>query len=242
MCQPEAAFDLSTAAQTVAPTHEDIKALNARIQWQIDNQDRGLSYVPLDLTQTKLVIFTDGSFANNKDLSSQLGFLIVLGTERRTGISHDFEIYGNIVHWNSSKCKRVTRSVLASELYGMVSGFDCAIALSTTLQRIVRTIGLPQMPVVICTDSRSLYECLVKLGTTNEKRLMIDIMSLRESYEKREISEIRWINGKDNPADSCTKRTPNAALEKLISDNRLTIKVEASVDRLEPVRSARTDN
>jgi len=143
VCQPEAAFDLSTAAQTVAPTHEDIKALNARIQWQIDNQDRGLSYVPLDLTQTKLVIFTDGSFANNKDLSSQLGFLIVLGTERRTGISHDFEIYGNIVHWNSSKCKRVTRSVLASELYGMVSGFDCAIALSTTLQRIVRTIGLP---------------------------------------------------------------------------------------------------
>jgi hypothetical protein len=116
----------------------------------------------------------------------------------------------------------------------MVGGFDCAIALSTTLNQIVRTLGIPPIPVVICTDSRSLYECLVKLGTTNEKRLMIDIMSIRESYEKREISEIRWINGKDNPADACTKKTPNRAIENLILHNCLTIRVEASVDRLNP--------
>jgi hypothetical protein len=236
VCQPEAAFDLSTAAQVVSPSYDDIKALNVRIQWQIDNQDRGLSYVPLDLSCMKLFIFTDGSFANNKDLSSQLGFLIVLGTEQRTKDSYDFKITGNIVHWNSSKCKRVTRSVLASELYGMVGGFDCAIALSTTINQILRTLKISPIPIVLCTDSRSLYECLVKLGTTNEKRLMIDIMSIRESYEKREITDIRWINGKDNPADACTKKTPNSALERLISYNQLAIRVEALVDRIEPMR------
>jgi membrane peptidoglycan carboxypeptidase len=32
ICQPEAAFDLSIAAQTTEPSKEDIKALNARIQ------------------------------------------------------------------------------------------------------------------------------------------------------------------------------------------------------------------
>ena len=63
---------------------------------------------------------------------------------------------------------------------------------------------------------------------------MIDIMSLRESYENREITEIRWINGKDNPADACMKKTPNQALQSLVSTNRLAITVEASVDRLEP--------
>ena len=118
----------------------------------------------------------------------------------------------------------------------MVGGFDSAIAISTTLRQIARTLNLPYTPIVICSDSKSLYDCLVKLGTTNEKRLMIDIMSLRESYEKREISEIRWINGKDNPADACTKKTPNQSLQKLVSTNRLTIKVEAFVDRLDPVR------
>ena len=119
----------------------------------------------------------------------------------------------------------------------MVGGFDNTIALSTTIQQIVRNFQLPPTPVIVCTDSKSLYDCLVKLGTTNDKRLMIDIMSLRESYEKREINEIRWINGKDNPADACTKKMPNQALEKLVSTNRLQIKVEAFVERLEPARS-----
>ncbi|KAF2726857.1 hypothetical protein EJ04DRAFT_452512 [Polyplosphaeria fusca] len=118
----------------------------------------------------------------------------------------------------------------------MVGGFDIAIALSTTIRQIVQNLNIPPIPMVICTDSRSLYDCLVKLGTTNEKRLMIDIMSLRESYENREIQEIRWINGKDNPADACTKKTPNQALQKLVSTNHLTVKVEAFVDRLNKVQ------
>jgi hypothetical protein len=190
--------------------------------------------VPIDLSTMKLFIFTDGSFANNKDLSSQIGFIIVLGTERRTRDGDSFEVKGNIVHWNSVKCKRVTRSVLASELYGMVGGLDNAIAMSTTLRRIMVSLGMPPPPVILCTDSKSLYDCIICLGTTAEKRLMIDIMSLRESYEQREISEVRWINGKDNPANACTKQAPNQALESFVSSNRLTIKIEASVDRLTP--------
>jgi hypothetical protein len=62
---------------------------------------------------------------------------------------------------------------------------------------------------------------------------MIDIMSLRESYERREIAEIRWIVGKDNPADACTKKNPNTVLERLVSRNRITIRVEAFVQRPE---------
>ena len=79
--------------------------------------------------------------------------------------------------YRSLKCKRVTRSVLASEIYGMVAGVDMAIALGTTLEMVTQQLGLPKIPVVVCTDSYSLYECLVKLGTTKEKRLMIDVMA-----------------------------------------------------------------
>jgi hypothetical protein len=71
----------------------------------------------------------------------------------------------------------------------------------------------------------------VKLGTTKEKRLMIDIMALRQSYERKEIFEMRWINGNDNPADAMTKATPNKALENFVSTNTLRIRVEGWVDR-----------
>jgi hypothetical protein len=90
---------------------------------------------------------------------------------------------------------------------------------------------LPTMPLVVCTDSYSLYECLVKLGTTDEKRLMVDVLALRQSYERREIAEIRWISGGDNPADAFTKTSPNRALERFIDSNELSIHVEGSVQR-----------
>jgi len=143
---------------------------------------------------------------------------------------NEFTIVGNIIHWSSVKSKRVTRSVLASEIYGMVSGVDIAIAINTTLKMITDQLGLPEIPMIACTDSYSLYECLVKLGTTKEKRLMIDIMALRQSYERREF-EIRWINGQDNPADAMTKSNPNKALETFISTNSLDVRVEGWVKR-----------
>ena len=70
ICQPEAAFDLSVAAQYQNPGTDEIKALNKRLQWQIDNQQRGLRFIPLALPQVKIYVFVDGSFANNQDLSS----------------------------------------------------------------------------------------------------------------------------------------------------------------------------
>ena len=127
-------------------------------------------------------MFVDASFANNKDFSSQLGYEIILANES-TG-ENDFTIHGNIIHWSSTKSKRVTRSVLALEIYGIVGGVDMAIAIGTTLKMITDRLELPVIPIIVCTDSYSLYECLVKLSTTKEKRLIINIIALRQSYER----------------------------------------------------------
>ena len=69
ICQPEATFDLSVAAQHQDPTEDDVKALNLRLKWQMDNLERGLRYVLVDLRSAKVYVFVDGSFTNNKDLS-----------------------------------------------------------------------------------------------------------------------------------------------------------------------------
>jgi hypothetical protein len=73
----------------------------------------------------------------------------------------------------------------------MVKGVNMAIAINTIIRIINKQLGFPQTPIVVCTDLYSLYKYLVKLGTTEEKRLMIDIMALRQSYERREITKIR---------------------------------------------------
>jgi len=231
ICQPEASFDLSIAAQHQNPAEDEINALNKRLEWQMRNLDRGLNYVPLDLNTAKIFVFVDGSFANNKDLSSQLGYEIIIANE--TTRDEEFDIKGNLLHYSSTKSKRVTRSVLASEIYGMVGGVDVAIAIGTTITMITDQLGYQKPPIIVCTDSYSLYECLVKLGTTKEKRLMIDIMALRQSYERRELQEIRWINGQDNPADAMTKSNCNKALQKFIDTNCLRIRVEGWVERKE---------
>jgi hypothetical protein len=229
ICQPEAMFDLSAAAQHKDPGGDDIARLNKRLEWQMTNLDRGLIYIPLDLHTAKLFIFVDGSFANNKDLTSQIGYEIFLANETTT--EDTFTMTGNLVHWSSTKCKRVTRSVLASEIYAMIHGVDMGIATSTTLDMITAKLGIPGIPLIVCTDSFSLYECLVKLGTTKEKRLMIDIMSLRQSYERRELFEIRWIHGQDNPADAMTKGDANRALQTFIDRNRITLRIQGRVKR-----------
>jgi hypothetical protein len=230
ICQPEASFDLAAAAQTTTdPTKEEISRLNKRIMWQKKNVDRGLSYVQLKMTDLKLFAMVDASFANNKDMSSQMGYVIVLGNKLTDDTS--FTIRGNIIHWSSLKCKRITRSVLASEIYAMAHGVDIAIAIGSTLNVIMDRLSLPHVPIVVCTDSLSLYECLVKLGTTKEKRLMIDIMALRETYERGELKDIRWIDGRDNPADAMTKTTANASMEQLINTNKLELRVQGWVNR-----------
>ena len=70
----------------------------------------------------------------------------------------------------------------------MAHGFDAGAVIKSTVEKI---LAIPTLPMIVCIDSKSLYECLVRLGTTQEKRLMVDIMCLREAYERREITEIR---------------------------------------------------
>lgn len=93
----------------------------------------------------------------------------------------------NIIYWFSIKCKRVIPSILVAKLYGIAHGFDIGIVIKATLGKILGSA----VPLVLCIDSKSLYNCLVKLGTTEENRLMVDEMSLRQSHKQPEITKMK---------------------------------------------------
>ncbi len=217
ICQSKAFFDLSLTAQSIEVSSEDITTLNKRLQWQIDNHSRDLRYVKLDSTQLQLIVFTNSSFANNRNLFSQIDYVICLADSK----------HANVVHWSSVKCKRVTRSVLAAELYALVHDFDLDAALKATLSAILdRFVSL-----VLCTDSKSLYDCLVKLDTIQKKRLMIDVMSLRQSYERRKITKIKWIHDVNNSIDFMIKSKAFTILKTLIDINTINMNIIEWIER-----------
>jgi hypothetical protein len=115
----------------------------------------------------------------------------------------------------------MTRSVLAAELFAMVHGFDVGSVLKSTL---IKLLGKKiSISLILTTDSKSLYDCLVRLSTTVEKRLMIDVMTLRQFYERREITEMIWIHDINNSANSMIKVKPSTALKTVIDINQINL-------------------
>jgi hypothetical protein len=108
---------------------------------------------------------------------------------------------------------------------------DVGIAFAITLNMIITQLNQPEVLLVICINSYFLYECLVKLGITQEKRLIIDILALRQSYERRKIAETRWIHNRDNSADALIKATANSSLKQLVSINKLVVRMKGHVER-----------
>jgi hypothetical protein len=62
----------------INPNKKDTKLLNKRIQWQIENLIRGLSFIKFNIKTLQLLIFTNSSFVNNKNFLSQIGYILVL--------------------------------------------------------------------------------------------------------------------------------------------------------------------
>lgn len=188
--------------ESFSATH--VKDLNSTVLYVKQSAEQGIIQQPLDLDSLYIRVYTDASFANNADQSSQLGYIVALCDKFNRC---------NVLSFRSYKSRRVVRSVLGGEIYAFADGFDVAYMLRFDLESILnRTLRL-----CILTDSKSLFDTIVKNSFISEKRLMIDVQAAREAYQKLEISDIGHISGPDNPADGLTKPQPCPALTKLLT-------------------------
>ena len=69
----------------------------------------------------------------------------------------------------------------------MAYSFDIAAAIKSTINKMLFIITL----LILYTDLKSLFNCLVRLGTTQKKHLMINIIYLHQAYKRREIIKIK---------------------------------------------------
>lgn len=186
-------FEFSHASQIFKPQTEAANNLNTCIFKAKAIPDKGLQFFPLDPDSVQLIVFADTSFTSNTYLTSPVGFVIVLS--KHFGRA-------NIFHYTSVNSKEVTRCFLAAELFAEVMEFDYGSILRITLNKIFDRF----IPLILYTDSKSLYDILVDINSTTEKRLLIDIYMLRQYYELKKLTEAICTPSEQNPSDALTKR------------------------------------
>lgn len=74
------------------------------------------------------------------------------------------------------KHKQVIQSVFAAELYKMAHGFHIQIVIKAILGKLLQI----KILLIFSTDSKFLYNYLVKLETTYEKCLIINVICLHQ--------------------------------------------------------------
>ena len=62
--------------------------------------------MPINLPTAKLFVFINGSFMNNKDFSSQLGYKIII--INKSTRENNFIIYNNFIYQSLTKSKYIT--------------------------------------------------------------------------------------------------------------------------------------
>jgi hypothetical protein len=65
----------------------------------------------------------------------------------------------------------------------------------------------------------------MRLSTTQEKRLIVNLMYLCQLYKYKEITKIKWIKGNTNSANFITKSKVYNALKQLINTNKVNISI-----------------
>ena len=220
--RPDICYAISQIAQITesifnGDAAKAIKLLNSTIRYTLNNPAE-LNFPQLDVASLKLVGYSDGAFANNADLTSQLGRIVLLCDR------HD---QAAIIAYKSYKSHRVTRSVLGAEVIAFSDLFDDAYAIRTQLKDALRQ----EIPLHLFTDSKSLFDIISKGSRTSEKRIMLDVFAAREGYVSRNISNIGFVRSEHNIADGLTKPKMQASLYSLITTSKHAAVVEQWIIR-----------
>ena len=172
---------------------EELKRLNKLVD-RVKCEPEKLFFPKLSkLENCYLDCYSDASFANICDGSSQGGFIIFL---------RDLEGKRCPVLWQSRKIRRIVKSTLSAEAMALL---DCAEA-AVYIANILYELSLFKLKIVCHIDNKSLYDALHSSKHVEDRRLRIDIAVLRDMIDRGELSQIVWVETAQQLADCLTKR------------------------------------
>lgn len=218
--RPDVACIANKSAQVTEKTHgaDKVKELNQGIRVILKSTDVGLRFSRLNLDELHIRAYADASYATNDDLSSQLGYIVLLCDNSNAC---------HVLDYASKKSKRVVRSIMGGEVYAFMDAFDMAFVIKKDLERVLDT----DLSIIMLTDSKQLFDSVTCGKRTAERRLSIDISAARQSYQNYEIECLGLVRGDANPADGLTKASGNSALRRLMETGRDETSVEQWIER-----------
>jgi hypothetical protein len=210
-CRPDICCAVSLGQQVTefAYNAENINTIIRVGRYPPRTRDISLQFAKLDVTTLRLVVFSDASLQKRADFHSQLVYVILPSDDTNRC---------SFLHLRSHKRKPVTRFSMAGETLDFADTIDHAFILRHELSRLLHC----NLPIVLLTDSRALFDVLTRSWYTTERRLMFDIAAALQDNNDRTISNVGLgIRSEDNVADAMTKIGGNSSLTDLIFTHHL---------------------
>ena len=194
------------------------KGLSSVVSNILTTTDQALKFSKLDHSRLRLQVYSDASYGNNLDGSSQLGYIIFLADDKDKC---------QLLFWSSHKSKRVSRSVLGCETMAFADAFDMAFAMKNDICK-MKSLDIP---IVMLADSLSLFDVITKAKITSERRVMIDVKVDKDAYQRYEIGTTGFIRSEYNSADALTKVKKSDILNKILRESVLLHPIEQWINR-----------
>lgn len=169
-----------------------IKRSNRSVKY-VKQQKVSISFPQLDQSTLRTAGSSDASLSSNYDMTSQLGYIILLADATGACFPLQFRCY---------KPHRVVRSALPEQLIAFAEMVDAAYTLAEE-PRSMHPVS--DVHLKLYTDNKSLFDVTSKGSRTSEKRLMVNIDAAREGCRKMEIWDIGFVKTPHNFADGITK-------------------------------------
>ena len=216
---PHYAFAASYLQQSIADLHvKNLEHANGLVKEMKLYPPTLISGRTKEITEARVCTFPDAAFPKaNNTVYGQGGILcrIVLWNVPSAAF--------HPLAWSSRKQTRVCRSATAAEILAVNEGEELGTLLCEALQRVC----CKRIPHELNIDSRSLYEAMSTQHELKDFRMCEAAQSLRSSFETGEVAVLRWIAGRNNPADALTKRSPSTGelLSTMSCSGRLMLDV-----------------
>ena len=190
------------------------------------------SRVQYDSQDVAVIAVHDASFNNVANHGSQRGCWIGVTTKKMID-DHGSKHGVHFLQWSTGRIQRVVRSTLSAEAYSCSEAIDQLNWLRGTITELMMpsdqirdySKNLSEIPGVVVTDCKSLYDCLHGERTLlSDKRLSLEAAIIRQGLQ--ENVTVKWVCSEQQLADCLTKQLNGRSLEYIqlvLGENTYTL-------------------
>ena len=192
--RPDLSFDVLDLATLCDLSSSKLRSkLNKAVRKAKYNQYR-MVFPCLESSESmELLLYTDAAYANLSDRFSSTGGHVIFLKGKNGRICP--------ISWSAKKIKRVVKSTLAAEALALVEGLDACYFIKSILCEMF----LVKEVIIRCfSDNKSLCQNVHSTKLISEKRLRMDLASIKESVSSGDIS-VTWVPNNHQISDCLTK-------------------------------------